>query len=160
MKTYEKFIISNLYTRRRKLDPKIIELGDVLTNFIKSILKEKWQITTDIWYPNDKKNPPILTFFAYPYDLGSTINFIQLYGTNTDKVHIVLFKNKAEDLDKILIFLEQVLSFLPQQNLSPLQQTFIPTPSLKLPLDKLDDVIKELTLENFDLYINANKYNL
>jgi hypothetical protein len=154
MKTYEKFILSNLYTRKRKLNPKIIELGNSLVAFIKSILKDKWQISNHLWYPEDNKNQPVWSIFAYPYDLGSTIRFIGLYGQSENSVGIALLKNRSEDLDRILIFLELVLTD------DYITKHLSSDPFYKVPLDKIDNIIKELTLENFDLYINANKYNL
>jgi hypothetical protein len=166
IKTYESFI-GNFFTKRKKLPPEILNLSKVLINFINSIPDKRhwdgWDAKEYIYQPKDKKESDVISIFVDPHDMGSDVIFIKLY-YNEDRKSIMftIIKNSKSSAITIQDFLDYILAgkYYKTSEHGSIGSIFGSHIRYWINLSRIEDIIKELTLENYDLYINANKYNL
>jgi hypothetical protein len=166
IKTYESFI-GNLFRKRKKLPSEELQLSKVLVDFFNSIPDKRhwdgWDAKENIYKVQDKKESDVISIFIDPHDMGSDVVFIKIY-YNEDRKSIVftIIKNSADDLITIQDFLDYILAgkYYKTSEHGSIGSIFGSHIRYWIKLDKIEEIIKEITIENYDLYINANKYNL
>jgi len=158
MKTFEKFIASNLFRKRKELPREVKNLGHVIRFFLNNHIDPDWSAFIREHQPKDKKNDNIIYISIDPNDLGSTPNFVNLYyNSNTKELMIaILPQPNCKELVDIQNFLEYIIKDYNEDR--------IVNPNLGphffITIDKIPEIAKRLNSNEFELFINANKYNV
>ena len=158
MKTYEKFIASNLFRKRKELPRKVKNLGHVLRFFLDNHIDPEWNAFITEHQPEDKKNDNIIYISIDPNDLGSYIKFINLYyNSKTKELMIaILPQPKNKELVDIQNFLEYIILDYNEDRISNPNLG----PHFFITIDNIPKICQKLNSEEFELFTNTNKYNV
>ena len=170
-RTYEDFInglvepshtpFTNLFRKRKKLPDEVKLLAFYLTKFIKNHIRKDWDIYCRTQQSIDKKNDDIIYISINPNDLGGSPNFINLYyNSNTKMLMLAIIPQpRVPELVDIQNFVEHIISNYEEDRRDYLT-TMKEGTRFWIKLDKIKKVTDEINNEAFDLFTNANKYNL
>lgn len=157
MKTYEKFIASNLFRKRKKLPQEVIDLSNVVYDFMKQHITYGYDVYIKEIKPEDKKDDNRIYISFDPNTLDGTYNFVNLYwNSNTNLLSFfILSQPRNKELKNIQEFLELILKNYSEKWVSPRWDV-----SFSINLDNIPEIIEKLKSEDFDVFINANNYNI
>ena len=151
-KTYDKFL-SSLFKKKTptELDTFADTLKDILEYHIENVINENWEVLRD-----KQLTVNVINIYIDPKDLGSDVKIIGLYyNEELNRIMYVFVSKKLNFLDDIKDFLDNIMkSFSDKITQSGDEIRFF------IPLDKISDIINEITIEKYNEFLHIKKYNL
>ena len=159
-KTYDSFI-TNIFTKRKKLPIEILNLNSSLFNiveyYIKNGVDKKWSVNFYEQEASDKKNHNILSIIVDPEDMGSDAKIVGLYYKEESKLIMLVFIEVSKSVKNLEDFFNHILnSFEATKFNNHMNSDYY----FYIPLDKVQSVIDEMTIENLKDFLELKKYNL
>lgn len=163
MLTYENFI-TNLFTKRKILPIEMQTLAstvfDIVDYYIINEINEVdkgWNVEIIEQKPQNKKNDNQISIYIDPKDLGSGAKIVGLYYKEDIKRVMFVFIDVSKDMRNLEEFITNMLKpFEAQKHNNHLNDDYY----FFIPLDKIQSVIDEMTIENLKYFLTEKKYNL